>query len=512
MAQQAAMAKLTAFLAFINKECLEEAAKESLRTAKEIDFPLMQFFKHLPDETLVQMGMKSLCEFAESMADGTFMEKQEVNLKKWEDDKMDGGISKESIQPTDLIMLYTAQKKALHKFIPRFTKDPEEIIEIINDLESLHATLQDMSVNLLFKWQKETELRLTDTNQFLDTVLENIPNMIFVKDASELRFVRLNKAGEELLGLKKETLNGKNDYDFFPRDQADFFTKKDKEVLSKKKMLDIPEEEINTSKGQRWLHTKKIPLFDKDGVPVFLVGISEDITEKKMQEDVNKQLNKELEAFTYTVSHDLRAPLRAISGYANMFEEDYGKDLDAEGKRLLGVIRYNAEKMGFLIDDLLAFSKLGRKDLDLALENMNELVEGAVMEINKSYPNNAQIKINNLLPASVDYGLIHQVWLNLLSNAIKYSSKKEKPEIEISSEQRGNEIIYTIKDNGVGFSMKYADKLFGVFQRLHNVEEFEGTGVGLAIVQRIIAKHKGRIWGKGEVDKGATFAFSIPAE
>ncbi|MGZ5188594.1 MAG: sensor histidine kinase, partial [Kaistella sp.] len=464
MAGQVVMSKLTKFLAFINEECLEEVARESLRAAKEINFPLMQFFNHLPDETLVAMGMKSLREFAGSMADGTFMEKQQVNLKKWEDDKMEGGISKENIHPTDLIMIYTAQKKALHKFIPRFTKDPEEIIEIVNDLESLHSNLQDLSINLLFKWRKETERKLTDVNQFLDTILENIPHMIFVKDARELRFVRLNKAGEKLLGFKKEELEGKNDFDFFPKKQAEFFTRKDKEVLNSKTLLDIPEEEINTQKkGPRWLHTKKIPVFDEHGAPVFLVGISEDITEKKIQEDINKQLNKELEAFTYTVSHDLRAPLRAINGYVNMFEEDYGKGLDREGKRLLEVIRYNAEKMGALIDDLLAFSKLGRKDLDCATENMNELVEGAMLEVNKNNPNNAQIKIHKLHPANVDYGLIHQVWLNLLSNAIKYSSKKETPKIEISSEGKDKEVIYSIKDNGVGFNMKYADKLFGVF-------------------------------------------------
>lgn len=513
MAGQAVMSKLTKFLAFLNEECLEEAARESLRAAKEINFPLMQYFNHLPDETLVPMGMKSLREFAESMADGTFMEKQQVNLKKWEDDKMEGGISKENIQPTDLIMMYTAQKKALHKFIPRFTKDPEEIIEIVNDLESLHSNVQDLAINLFFKWRKETERELTDANQFLDTILENIPHMIFVKDARELKFVRLNKAGEKLLGLKKEELEGKNDFDFFPKEQAEFFTGKDKEVIRNKKLLDIPEEEINTlKKGLRWLHTKKIPVFDAHGVPVFLVGISEDITEKKIQEDINKQLNKELEAFTYTVSHDLRAPLRAINGYANMFVEDYGNNLDAEGKRLIDVIRYNAEKMGALIDDLLAFSKLGRKDLDCTAENMNELVEGAVLEVNKNNPNNAQIKIHKLHPANVDYGLIHQVWLNLLSNAIKYSSKEETPKIEISSERKDKEIIYSIKDNGVGFNMKYADKLFGVFQRLHATEEFEGTGVGLAIVQRIVAKHKGRVWGTGEPGKGAIFSFSLPTE
>jgi light-regulated signal transduction histidine kinase (bacteriophytochrome) len=168
--------------------------------------------------------------------------------------------------------------------------------------------------------------------------------------------------------------------------------------------------------------------------------------------------------------------------------------------------------MGALIDDLLAFSKLGRKDLDCSFENMNELVEGVVREMNKSNPNKAQITINDLIPAKVDYGLIHQVWLNLLSNAIKYSSKKERSHIEISSQKKDKEIIYSIKDNGVGFNMKYVDKLFGVFQRLHRVDEFEGTGVGLAIVQRIISKHKGRVWAEAEPDKGATFSFSLPAE
>ncbi|MDQ3110266.1 MAG: ATP-binding protein [Bacteroidota bacterium] len=507
------MSTLIKFLAFIKQECLEEAAIERLRISKEINSPLLSHFSHLPPETLIGMSMKSFSEFADSMAEGNYIEKQKENLKNWEGNQSGNGLTKENIQPSDLIMMYAAQKKALHKFLPRFAKDPEEMIKIINELEDVHSTLQDISVNMLFEWRKETELHLTQANSFLDTLLENIPNMIFVKDAAELRFVRFNKAGEELLGFKKEELKGKNDFDFFPEEQADFFTKKDKEVLAGGKLVDIAQEEIETlKKGTRWLHTKKIPLPGPDGKPLFLLGISEDITEKKIQEDINKQLNKELEAFTYTVSHDLRAPLRAISGYATMFEEDYGKGIDEEGKRLIEVIRYNAEKMGCLIDDLLAFSKLGRKELDCTFENMTELVEGVVRECSKCNPNNAQIKLNNLISAKMDYGLIHQVWFNLITNAIKYSSKKENPLIEISSEKKDKEIIYSIKDNGVGFNMKYIDKLFGVFQRLHRMDEFEGTGVGLAIVQRIVSKHKGRVWAQAEPDKGATFSFSLPVE
>ncbi|HEU4717682.1 MAG TPA: ATP-binding protein, partial [Bacteroidia bacterium] len=435
-------------------------------------------------------------------------------------------------------------------------------------------------------------------------------------------------------------------------EQADFFTTKDREVLGKGVLVDIPEEKIQAAAGdERWLHTKKIPLRGSDGKPAFLLGISEDITEKRAREEelrrsndrfdkilkmsptaifvsevetgfflyvnetfcrlfqvsgkevagktsvdlgistperraeitqnmmrnngrvrglefryepahgeaadllmsseivefegkkcflgsisditerkrseekiarLNDELeeslrqlgtvNKELEAFTYSVSHDLRAPLRAVSGYANMLEEEYNQLLDEEGRRLLGVIRYNAKKMGQLIDDLLAFSRLGRKEIETRPENMQTLVEGVMIELRKTIDYKAKITIGELHTANVDYGLMHQVFLNLISNAIKYSSKKKKPEISISSEVREGEIIYSIRDNGVGFDMRYYDKLFGVFQRLHKMEEFEGTGVGLAIVQRIISKHRGRVWAEAAVNKGANFSFSLPAE
>ena len=358
--------------------------------------------------------------------------------------------------------------------------------------------------------RKNSEDQLKKTNHFLDTILENIPNMVFVKDAADLRFIRFNKAGENLLGYSKENLIGKNDYDFFPKEQADFFTVKDRDVLSKGKLLDIAEEPIQTKKGERWLHTKKIPISGENGESIYLMGISEDITEKKKQEDSIKQLNKELESFSYSISHDLRAPLRAISGYAAMLEEDYSPVIDDEGKRLLQILKYNAEKMGKLIDDLLAFSKLGRKDIQKKTIDMNVLVEEVLRELSKTVPHHATVKTGELHPIQSDFTLMNQLMINLLSNAIKYSSKKEDPIIEINSESIGNEVIFTIKDNGAGFDMRYIDKLFGVFQRLHMPEEFEGTGVGLAIVQRIINKHKGRVWAEAKVGEGATFYFAIP--
>jgi light-regulated signal transduction histidine kinase (bacteriophytochrome) len=206
----------------------------------------------------------------------------------------------------------------------------------------------------------------------------------------------------------------------------------------------------------------------------------------------------------------LRAPLRAINGYANILDEDYGTLLDAEGKRLLGKVRSNAKKMGMLIDDLLTFSRLGRKGISMLSVDINKLTETVLSEIKQTTTHNAEIKFSNLLPAIGDYNLLKHVFTNLLSNAIKYSSKKEKPVIQIKSECKNGMLIYAISDNGVGFNMQYVHKLFGVFQRLHSDEEFSGTGVGLAIVHRIIKNHDGKVWAQGKEDQGATFFFSLP--
>ena len=219
--------------------------------------------------------------------------------------------------------------------------------------------------------------------------------------------------------------------------------------------------------------------------------------------------NKELESFSYSVSHDLRSPLRAIDGYALMLEEDHASRLDDEGRRLLGVVRGEAGRMGRLIDDLLAFSRIGAKPVTAARIDMPALARGVVTELSKQYPA-ASVLLGELPPANGDGALVKQVWMNLVGNALKYSSKREAPRIEIGGCTEGGERKYWIKDNGAGFDMRCADKLFGVFRRLHGEEEFPGTGVGLAIVQRVVSRHGGRIWGDGEVGRGASFFFTLP--
>ncbi len=225
-----------------------------------------------------------------------------------------------------------------------------------------------------------------------------------------------------------------------------------------------------------------------------------------------ESVNKELESFSYSVSHDLRAPLRAISGNSKILEEDYSEKFDEEGKRALNSIRHYSKNMGELIDDLLAFSRLGRKQVSVSDINMNNLVRTIKAELPPSDQDaRTEFRILALPPAKGDVSLIKQVWTNLISNALKYSKNKPKSIIEIGGKEEGERVVYYIKDNGAGFDMQYYDKLFGVFQRLHSQEEFEGTGIGLAIIQKIVNRHSGTVWAESKLNEETYFYFTLSA-
>jgi PAS domain S-box-containing protein len=669
--------------------------------------------------------------------------------------------------------------------------------------------------------RKMAEKKLFDSNAFLDSVVENLPNMVFIKDAKDLRFVRHNKAGQELLGYSQEELIGRNDYDFFPEDEVDQFIARDRAVLAARQLVDIPEEFVHTKrKGIRILHTKKIPILDAEGRPQYLLGISEDITEHKQaqealrrseerfrlmvdnvvdyailmldvegrvvswnagaerikgyraeeilgqhfsrfylqeqaergqpqrglelaaihgryedegwrarkdgstfwanvvitavrdtagelrgfakvtrdlterkqtqealqraneslerrvaertaelaeayknlkaefaerqrareveretqarfrflfannplpmwvyeleelrflevneaalahygysREEISKMrvtdirpeedlprfleniktshaklqhsgpwrhlkkdgsiieveisshrldwggrtavlvvaqditerkraqdeilrlneslerrvaertarleaLNKELEAFSYSVSHDLRAPLRQINGFAQILVEDYGPQLDATAHHYLSVVREGAQNMGKLIDDLLDLGRLDRRQMVWHTADLNTLIDGVLRELRPSWEGREiEWHIARLPTVQCDPGLMKVVFTNLLSNAVKYTRGRNPAVIEIDQITVQGEASVFVRDNGAGFDQRYAHKLFGVFQRLHLTEEFEGTGVGLATVQRIVQKHGGRIWGEAQLGKGATFFFTVP--
>jgi len=237
--------------------------------------------------------------------------------------------------------------------------------------------------------------------------------------------------------------------------------------------------------------------------------ITRDLSERKKAEETVKTLNKELESFTYSVSHDLRAPLRAVDGYARMLEEDYGSRLDDEGRRLLAVVRQSSQRMGRLIDDLLSFSRLGRQQPAKHPVDMAGLAREVVAELRNG--STATIALGDLPQAEADRALMRQVWMNLVGNALKYSGKRPDAQIDIGGRMENGESLYWVRDNGVGFDMRYVGKLFGVFQRLHRADEFDGTGVGLAIVQRVVTRHGGRVWAEGKPGEGACFHFSLPS-
>lgn len=359
---------------------------------------------------------------------------------------------------------------------------------------------------------------LQQSRKFLDAIIENIPHMVFVKDAERLSFVRFNKAGEQLLGLKRDQMLGKTDFDFFPPDEAKFFQDQDRKTLESRQLVVIAEEPIATASGERWLRTKKVPVLDPEGEAAFLLGISEDITEVRRSglelraaKDAAEANAKELESFSYSVSHDLRAPLRSIDGFSQALEEDLKPVLNDRTRQYLSRVRANAQHMAHLIDDLLRLSRVTRAALSRADVDLSSLAEEIRAELVATDPNrNVRWSIQPGLHSHADQGLLKVLLDNLLNNAWKFTSKKPQAHIEFgqTTDDHGNPCFF-VRDDGAGFDMSYADKLFGAFQRLHAASEFEGTGVGLATVSRVALRHGGRIWAKAAQGQGATFFFTL---
>lgn len=372
--------------------------------------------------------------------------------------------------------------------------------------------------------QKRAEEKIAKSEKIYKTIASSIPGSLICIMDTDYRYLLIEGDMLEGFGYTRDKLVGNKASAVIPSERFN-------EVLPNlRRVFNGESFSFDSKRNNRYVLNRYVPLKDESEQIYAAMIVLIDVTHLKLAEEKIMELNtsletkvaertaqleavnKELEAFTYSVSHDLRAPLRAINGYAKIVEEDYHTIINDEGKRLLKVIKDNATKMGALIDELLRFSKLGRKALNRSWVNMNELVTEVIREMNYGNPATVQINIGKLHTVPVDKTLMHHVLLNLISNAVKYSDKANHPMVEINSEKKDSSWIFSVKDNGVGFDMKYADKLFGVFQRLHSESEFPGTGVGLAIVQRIITKHGGNVWANAELNKGAQFYFSIPEQ
>ncbi len=335
-------------------------------------------------------------------------------------------------------------------------------------------------------------------------------------------FKRLSPAFTVTLGWSIDEMLARPFLEFVhPDDRAATMAEVERQVVAGEPVLQFENRYRHKDGSWRVLSWKSAP--QPDGL---MYATARDVTERKRAEmdiiALNRELteqqaaltasNKDLESFSYSVSHDLRAPLRHIDGYARMLVEDVGANLPAEPRRYLQTIIDSARRMGMLIDDLLNLSRLGRKPLQRREIDMKALVDSAIAEIAAGNPAViGHIEVSSLPPAAGDSSLLKQVWLNLLSNAIKYSEPRgADARITVHGERMGDLLRYQISDNGVGFDMRYVEKLFGVFQRLHGQDQFEGTGVGLAIVHRVVQRHGGRVEASAELDRGATFTFELP--
>ncbi|MBI5385299.1 MAG: PAS domain-containing protein [Verrucomicrobia bacterium] len=388
---------------------------------------------------------------------------------------------------------------------------------------------------------KRAEEELKRSQAFLESVIQNLPIMVFIKDA-DLRFVLWNKAGEELTGHSREVFLGKTDRDFFPPAEAEFFTAKDREAMNGGRVVDIPEETLDTPhQGTRILHTKKVPILDEHGQPRYLVGISEDITERKATEEQLKlfaqrleQSNAELQDFAYVASHDLQEPLRKVRAFGDRLRTKCGPVLGEDGRDYLERMTHAAQRMQTLIDDLLAYSRVSRRSDPFVPVDLNNVVRGVLSDLEARIEQVGGSVIAEPLPIlEADPTQMRQLLQNLVGNALKFHRKDVPSVVRIFVREPSPATVpaagrtfargtkagrkrafcqVCVEDNGIGFDLKYLDRIFAVFQRLHSRQEYEGTGIGLAVCRKIALRHGGDITAQSQPGQGATFIVTLPLQ
>lgn len=382
-----------------------------------------------------------------------------------------------------------------------------KIITVLASGETIMIKREKFALYIIYDIteRKKIEDDLRESEAKFRMLMNLAPVGITVADANG-SVIDTNQSMLDMLGLssKQEFFDKVLSEPGITQEQRDALT----EILKKGPVKNF-ESMANKKDGSPIWTSTNITLYNSPGETQY-ISATVDITEQKHDKEELMKVNKDLETFSYSVSHDLRAPLRNISGYVQMLMEDYGTHVDENGIRIMNIINKNALRMGTLIDNLLEFAQLGHSKVSKKEVNMNVIVKEIVDEIKQSTNADAEIKIASLPEVYADAALLRQAIYNLISNGVKYSSANPDPVVEISSEVNDKEIIFSVHDNGVGFDMKYADKLFTVFQRLHSSKQFEGTGIGLALVHRIITEHGGRVWAEGKVNEGATFSFSLP--
>jgi PAS domain S-box-containing protein len=371
------------------------------------------------------------------------------------------------------------------------------------------------------------ELEKTASHNQLQKLIDNSNANIYMKRIDNGQYLLVNREWERLFGVTRDRIINMTDRDVFPLALAGQLRANDLGVARAGRTVQY-EETAESEDGMRTYVSVKFPVLDGAGAPYAICGISTDITERKRAEDEVRRLNAELEmrvrertaeleastreldAFAYSVSHDLRAPLRSLHGFSDALLDDYGDVLDDEGRDNLHRLQHNVQRMGRMIDDLLNLSRATRVELTRDHIDLSTMAHDIVADLVMADPDRTvTVRVADDLRAHGDAQLVRLALQNLLANAWKFTAHRADPCVEVGSTQHDGETVFFVRDNGAGFDMKYANKLFNAFQRLHPVAQFEGTGIGLAIVARVVRRHGGRVFAHAEVDRGATFFFNL---
>jgi len=364
-----------------------------------------------------------------------------------------------------------------------------------NHLERL---IQIRSQELL-EHQQQFEL----AESLMDALMENLPDFIYFKDAKS-RFIRVSKSMIDRFFNGKNDMIGKTDFDIHPEDRAQQFFKDEQRIMTTKQPIynDLVKEEDGQGKTM-WVSTTKMPLVNKDGRVLGSFGISKDVTDLKRS-------NEELAQFAYVASHDLQEPLRKIKNYTELLEVKYRDQLDEKGLKYMSVITSGTGRMQGLISDLLTYSRVTSRGGKMEKFGMDEVIGEVRSMLEVKINETKAVILSDQLPTILaDRQQMYQLFQNLISNALKFR-RDEDPKIQIKAKKRSRDWLFTVSDNGIGMDMKFSERIFEVFQRLHTREEFQGTGIGLAVVKKIVERHQGKIWVESELGKGTTFLFTIP--
>ncbi len=423
------------------------------------------------------------------------------------------------------------RKRAEENFRGKADQSPEDLKDL--SPEETRRVLYELQVHQIELKMQNDELRRSQDELAVSKAryfdLYDLAPVGYFTVSEQGLILEANLTGCDLLGIVRSAISKQMFPMFILTEDQDIFFLKRKLIFETEKPLAYELRMIRPDGTVFWARLDTLAAKEASGAPVARI-VMIDVTERKKNEEMIEKMNAELEervkqrteelataveelgAFTYSVSHDLKAPLRAITGFANILTEECAPQFDENGRRLIGVITEHVEKMGQLIDGLLKLCHLGKQAMEVVDIDMTALVQSVCQEVKEglSPDRSVEVVVKPLPSARADLMLVKQIFTNLILNAMKFSAGKEKAVVEIGSYDEGREHVYYVKDNGVGFDMRYEDKLFGIFQRLHAQDKFAGTGIGLAIVSSAVRRHGGMVWAQGVVDQGATFYFVLP--